>query len=267
MENYFYFREQRIHYFEIGKGEIILLIHGYLESALVWRNLADKLSKKFKVIAIDLPGHGQSGVFTDENSMEFMATLIKELLDFRGIDKVFLIGHSLGGYVTLAFLELFPERLSGYSLFHSHPLADSTETKEKREHEIKMFTEGKKDQIYPDSIRKMYADSNLEKFSAAVKRSMDIASQISAGGIVFVLKAMISRPSRVSLMEHGSVPCLWILGRLDNHISCDTILQKVNLPGNAEVVILENSGHLGFIEEEDLSLKAISDFVEESGRK
>jgi pimeloyl-ACP methyl ester carboxylesterase len=262
MENYFYFREKRIHYFEIGKGEIILLIHGYFESALVWRNLANKLSKKFKVIAIDLPGHGQSEVSTDENSMEFIATLIKELLDFRGIDKVFLTGHSLGGYITLAFLELFPERLMGYSLFHSHPLADPADKKEKRELEIKMVTEGKKDQIYPDSIRKMFADSNLEKFPAAVKKSMDIASQISPGGIVFVLKAMMSRPSRVFLMQRGSVPCLWILGKLDNLISCDAIMQKVNLPANAKVVILENSGHMGFVEEEALSEKIITDFIE-----
>jgi pimeloyl-ACP methyl ester carboxylesterase len=263
MENYYYFRDKRIHYFEIGKGEIILLIHGYLESAQVWRSLADRLSKKFKIIAIDLPGHGQSEIFTDENSMEFIATLVKELLDFRGIDKVSLVGHSLGGYVTLAFLELFPERLSGYCLFHSHPLADSPETKEKREHEIMMVSEGRKDQIYPDIIRRLFADSNLERIPATVKRSMDIASKVSASGIIFVLKAMMSRPPHVSLMEKGIVPGLWILGRYDSHISYETIQQKVRLPSSLKVVLFENSGHMGFVEEEDLSVKVLSEFVKE----
>jgi pimeloyl-ACP methyl ester carboxylesterase len=262
MENYFYFRDKRIHYTDTGKGEIILLVHGYLESAMVWKNLSDKLSKKFKIIAIDLPGHGQSEVFTEENSMEFMALIIKELLDFRGISKVFLTGHSLGGYVTLAFLELFPERLSGYCLFHSHPLADSTETKEKREREIKLVTENRKDEIYPVSINRMFAESNLEILQESVRKSMDIASQISPGGMIFVLRAMMARPVRVSLIEKGIVPCLWILGKLDNHISFESILQRVNLPSNAEVVLLENSGHMGFVEEEELSIKAIREFVE-----
>jgi pimeloyl-ACP methyl ester carboxylesterase len=262
MENYFYFRDKRIHYSDNGKGRIIFLLHGYLESALIWKNIEDKLSKDFRIISVDLPGHGQSEVFTDEFSMEHMAHMIKELIDYRGIDRIFLVGHSLGGYVTLAFLELFPERLSGYCLFHSHPLADSDETKEKRENEIKMVTEGKKDEIYPVSIRRLFADSNLEKLPEAVKRSIDIASQVSAGGIIFVLKAMMSRPPRVSLMENGIVPGLWILVRYDSHISYETILQKVRLPSGLKVVLLENSGHMGFVEEEDLSVKALSEFVE-----
>jgi pimeloyl-ACP methyl ester carboxylesterase len=262
MENYFYFRDKRIHYSDTGKGEIIFLIHGYLESALVWKNFTYKLSKKFRVMAIDLPGHGQSEIFTDENSLESVATLIKELLDYRGIDRIYLTGHSLGGYITLAFLEMFPERLSGYCLFHSHPLADSPETIEKREREIRMVTENKREEFYPDNVRRMFANSNLGRFETSVNYSLDLASRVSPGGIVFVLKAMIARPSRISMMEKGKKPCLWILGKRDNYIPYESIQEKVKLPSNAQVVLLENSGHMGFIEEEDLSVKAISEFVE-----
>jgi pimeloyl-ACP methyl ester carboxylesterase len=72
---------------------------------------------------------------------------------------------------------------------------------------------------------------------------------------------MMARPSRVSVMEKSPVPCLWILGRMDNYINCNVIQTKLELPSNAQVVIMENSGHLGFIEEEDLSVNVLGDFI------
>ena len=107
------FEKRNLHYYDEGTGETIVLIHGYLESAEIWSGLAHKLSKKFRIISVDLPGHGRSDIFGKSNSMEFMARLIKVLLDKLGIEKVFLTGHSLGGYITLAFLELYPGRLTG----------------------------------------------------------------------------------------------------------------------------------------------------------
>jgi pimeloyl-ACP methyl ester carboxylesterase len=262
MGNYLRYKEGKIHYYDQGKGDAILLIHGYLESAEIWNSLAAKLSEKFRIVSVDLPGHGFSDMCKRSNSMESMATMIRKLLDDLGIEKAFITGHSLGGYVALAFLELYPERLAGYCLFHSQPFADSREAIEKREREIKIVKAGKKDLMYPDNVNRMFADKNLSKFSEALSRSKEIASQISAKGIIGVLKAMIERPSRLSFMEKGLVPCLWILGSLDNYIPCEAIQKKINLPENAEVVILENSGHMGFVEEEERSAEVITGFVE-----
>ena len=262
MHNYIRYEEGKIHYFDKGKGEVIILIHGYLESAEIWNNLAAKLSKKFRIISIDLPGHGLSDVYQVSSSMEFMAIIIKKLLDDLGINKVFMIGHSLGGYVTLAFLELYPGRLAGYCLFHSQPFADTPEAIEKREREIKIVKAGKKDLMYPDNVNRMFADKNLDRFSKALLHSKDIASRIPAEGIIGVLKGMITRPSRLSFMEKGDLPCLWILGSLDNYIPCEAIQKKINLPANAEIVVLENSGHLGFIEEEKRTVEVITEFTE-----
>jgi pimeloyl-ACP methyl ester carboxylesterase len=107
----------------------------------------------------------------------------------------------------------------------------------------------------------MFAGSNLEKFNCAVKHSMDIASGLNGDGMIAVLNGMMTRPSRLSLMEEGRVPCLWILGAMDNYISCENIQTRVKLPSNAKLVILQNSGHMGFIEEEELSVKILSDFI------
>ena len=255
------FRGGKIHYSDSGKGPVIVLLHGYLESSEVWNGFAGKLSPEFRVIAVDLPGHGNSDVYGEVHSMEFMAMAIKDLINSLELNKVFLTGHSLGGYVTLAFLELFPDCLSGYCLFHSQPFPDPPVVLEKRRREIEIVKAGKKNLMYPDNVIRMYASSNLVKFSDALERSKDIASQIPGEGIIAVLNGMMIRPSRLSYMEEGNIPCLWILGLMDSYIPCDFIQTMVNLPVNAKVIILKKSGHLGFIEEEDLSVKVVSNFV------
>jgi pimeloyl-ACP methyl ester carboxylesterase len=258
---FFLFKGGRIYYSDAGNGAVVVLLHGYLESSETWNGFSDKLALNFRVISIDLPGHGISDVYGDVHSMEFMATAVKELLEELGIKKACLVGHSLGGYVTLAFLELFPEYLSGYCLFHSQPFPDTPEALKKRRREIVIVKAGKKDLMYPENVKRMFASSNLARYSAALNRSTDIASKIPGEGIIAVLNGMMIRPSRLSVMESGNIRCLWILGLMDSYIPCDTIREKVNLPSNARIVVLNNSGHMGFIEEEELSLKVISDFI------
>jgi pimeloyl-ACP methyl ester carboxylesterase len=258
---FFSYAGGRIHYSDSGAGKSIVLLHGYLESSEIWDSFAVKLTSEFRVINLDLPGSGLSDVYGEVHTMEFMAKAIKELIDNLGLKSVFLAGHSLGGYVLLAFLELFPENLSGFCLFHSHPFPDSPEALEKRRREIEIVNAGKKNLMYPDNVIRMFANSNLEKFSDAIERSKDIASKIAGEGIIAVLNGMMIRPSRLKYMEEGKVPCLWILGSMDNYIPYESIQAKVKLPANARVIILRNTGHMGFIEEEENSLRAITEFV------
>jgi len=258
---FFSYSGGRIHYSDSGNGTVIVLLHGYLESSEVWNGFAEKLKSEFRIISVDLPGHGLSDVYGEVHSMEFMATAVKNLVDSLDLKKVFLLGHSMGGYVALAFLELFPEYLLGYCLFHSQPFADTPAALEKRRREIEIVKAGKKNKMYPDNVIRMFAPSNLEKFSDSLRKSKDIASQIPGEGITAVLNGMMIRPSRLSFMEDGKIPCLWILGLMDNYIPCNIIRANVNLPPNARVIVLKESGHLGFIEEEENSLRAITEFV------
>lgn len=255
------FRGGKIHYSDSGSGKVIVLIHGYLESMEVWENLAGRLSQKFRILRIDLPGHGRSDLFSDVNSMELMAESIKGLLDFHGIKKAFLVGHSMGGYAVLAFLQLFPEYLSGYSLFHSHPLSDTAEAVVKRKQNIALAENGKKDEMIPGFVHGLYAPENLDKFKEAVEKSVSVATGTDKKTIIADLRGMMARPDRTNLVREAKVPFLWILGTMDSHIDYRAIQQKVRLPENAQIVVLENSGHMGFIEEEELSVKAIGDFV------
>jgi len=258
---FFSYKKGQIHYTDSGTGKEIILLHGYLESSEVWNGFAEKLQAHFRIISIDLPGCGMSDVYGEVHSMEFMATAIKKLLDSLKLKKVFMTGHSLGGYVALAFLELFPDRLSGYCLFHSQPFPDTPAALEKRRREIEIVKVGKKNLMYPDNVIRMFATSNLGKFSNALQKSKDIAAQIPGEGIIAVLNGMMIRPSRLSFMEEGKVPCLWILGLMDNYIPCEHIQTMVNLPFNAKLFVLKNSGHMGFIEEQNLAVKTVSDFM------
>jgi len=258
---FFLYKGRSICYSDSGKGAVIVLLHGYLESSEVWNGFEDKLASEFRVISVDLPGHGLSDIYEETHTMEFMASVVKGLLDSLNINKGFITGHSLGGYVALAFLELFPGYLSGYCLFHSHPLPDSPEAIEKRIREIAIVKAGKKHLMYPDNVIRMFAPSNIDKYSEALHRSKKIASGIPGEGIIAVLNGMMQRPSRLELMQEGRVPCLWILGLMDSYIPYDIIQTKVDLPANAKVVVLEESGHMGFVEEEDKSVEAIKMFV------
>jgi len=258
---YFLFEGGRIYYSDTGNGAPVVLLHGYLETSDVWYEFADKLSENFRVITVDLPGHGGSDSYGSSHTMEFMASVVKGLLESLSLEKVFLTGHSLGGYVTLAFVDFYPDSLSGCCLFHSQPFPDTPEIIEKRMREIALIREGNKELFYPENIKRMYATSNLQKFSGALQQSLEIASGLEGAGIIAVLNGMMMRPSRLHVMEKGLVPCLWILGALDNYIPCEIIRTRVKLPSNAMIVVLENSGHMGFIEEEELSVKILTDFI------
>jgi pimeloyl-ACP methyl ester carboxylesterase len=262
MKKYVHYKGKKIYYSEEGSGHPVVLIHGYLETGDVWKDFASLISDRLRVIIVDLPGHGHSDIYGDSHSMEFLAESIEGLMSTLGIEKAFMTGHSLGGYVTLAFVEMFAEKLSGYCLFHSQPFADSSEAIQKREREIMIVEAGKKFLMYPENVKRMFADCNIERFAEQLERSKNIASGIRAEGIIAVLKGMIARPSRLKIMEEGRVPCLWILGLMDNYFPCEEMKQKVRLPLNAELLILENSGHLGFIEEKEKSAKALTDFIQ-----
>ena len=251
------FNNTTIRFKDEGKGTVIVLLHGYLESLEIWSEFSADLAENCRVVSIDLPGHGKSGVFGKVHTMELLAQTVKSVMDFLNTDKYFLVGHSLGGYVALAFLELFPECLSGLSLFHSHPLADSNEAIENRNREKMLIENGKKDLIYTINIPKAFATDNLKRFSKQVDNAKEIARDIPGEGIIAVLNGMIERPDRSDILARTSLPFLWILGRKDNYIPYKDIVKKIELPKHGKLITLENSGHMGFIEEKDKSLKAI----------
>ncbi len=254
------FKDSLIRYKDIGHGKVIVLLHGYLESLETWNEFAEELTRDYRIISIDLPGHGQSGIYSEEHSMEFMADVVKFVLDDTRTEKCFLIGHSMGGYVTLAFLKFYSWYLSGFSLFHSTPFSDTPEKKLNREREIELVKAGKSQVIYNAHIPKTFAEPTNEKYKKEISKGIEIAKKTPPDGIIAALNGMKSRPDQSTYLEKTHLPFLYIQGMHDNFIPVE-IISQIEFPENHKILKLENSGHMGFLEEKNICINAISGFI------
>jgi pimeloyl-ACP methyl ester carboxylesterase len=259
------FKSTSIRFAYKGEGKVVVLLHGYLESLEIWNEFAEELSKKFKVVTVDLLGHGKSGIIDKETTVGQMAESIKTILDYLKISKAAVIGHSMGGYVMLAFAEMFPDFLSGIGLFHSITWADLPEKKIARDNEIEMVRQGKKLSFIPSNIKKGFADENLEQFKEQVERAVEIGKATTDEGIIAALDAMKSRKDRTYILKKIQVPVFFVAGKKDNYIPVERLLQLTHLPDKKYVVILENSGHMGFIEEKFRAIDETENFLDLCG--
>jgi pimeloyl-ACP methyl ester carboxylesterase len=170
----------------------------------------------------------------------------------------------MGGYLTLAILEKYPERLNSAVLLHSHCYSDSDEKKNNRSREIGLIKDGKKELIINTSIPNLYANENLETFTEQVIISKNIALQTGEDGIISGLNAMKSRPDRSIVLRNTDVPVLLVGGRKDNLIPYEMMEKMKAISPAIKLVCLEKSGHLGFIEEKDLASVELKKFFDDN---
>lgn len=246
-------------YSDLGEGPCLVLLHGYLETGEIWDSFADRFPQGYRLIIPDLPGHGRSGTWGEMHSMDDLAGAVNAIVEAEGIRKIFLVGHSMGGYVVMAFAELFPEKLLGYSLFHSTCFADTDEKRVNRDREISLVLCGKTRQIVLVNIPKAFSMDNVDLMPEEVERARRIALENREEGIVAMLNGMKARPDRTAVLKNSGVPLLLIGGMKDNYIPVDVFERLVSLAPHARVLRLEKSGHMGFIEEPD---KVVQAFVE-----
>lgn len=256
------FKNTKLYYTDEGQGTPVVFLHGYLESLDIWTPFTEKLISDYRVIRIDIPGHGLSGIVEKVHTMDLMAEFVVSLLEHLSVDKCVLFGHSMGGYVSLAIAENHPSYLLGFSLFHSAPFSDNEEKKANRDREIELVRQGKKELVVNTSVPKVFANDNLEILSHELERFKGIARQTPEDGIIAILEGMKARPDRSYVVKNFPGPFLWIFGRKDNHISYDAIKEKINLGAQGQIVMLENSGHIGFLEEPEKSLELVKSFID-----
>jgi pimeloyl-ACP methyl ester carboxylesterase len=258
----FDYREHTLKYEVYGnpKHTPVMLLHGYLESHKIWEDFIPLFEESYYLIVPDIPGHGESGVFSTTHTMEELAEIMRDLILSLGIQKVNLVGHSMGGYVSLAFADQHSEYLHSCVLFHSACLPDTEEKRANRNREIDLIRDGKKNVLVNTHISMAFADDNLEEFSEEIEKSKRIAATSEDEGIIALLEGMKLRPERCHLLSRKDLPFLLIAGNKDNYIAFEKAKEMADSGSNTELAVLENSGHMGFVEEKDKSAEILKTF-------
>ena len=261
MDKQFEIDNKKISYVDEGEGSVIVLLHGYLETKEVWGVFAEKLSKLNRVISIDIPGHGHSDIVAATHTMELLAERINTLLDFLKIDKCTMVGHSMGGYVMLAFADIFGEKLSKMVLFHSSIYADSEDKRKSRLNDVVEIEGGNLESIVRFSIPNTFAKDNVDIFSQNIEDIKSTALMLNPEGVCAVLKGMAQRTVKQSVVSSFGKPMLFIFGAKDNFIPLDIGIDMAQSNNNIELCVLKESGHMGFIEEEEESFMNVVNFI------
>jgi pimeloyl-ACP methyl ester carboxylesterase len=261
MEKRIKYKERDVIYSDLGEGPCIVLLHGYLECGDIWQSFIESFPGAYRFIVPDLPGHGASGTWGKIHTMDELAGVVATILETEGIPRVFLAGHSMGGYVCMAFADLYPEKLSAYALVHSTPFADTEEKRANRDREISLVLCGKKRQIVLVNIPKAFALDNLETMSSQVELAKDIALASPDEGTIALLNGMKERPDRTRVLQDPELSVLLIGGMKDNYIPVEVFDKLVSLAPHARVLRLEESGHMGFMEEPQLVYQAFLDIL------
>ena len=241
-------------------NKTLVFLHGFLEDSTVWNALSKLLSDTYKILCIDLLGHGKTPTIAPIHTMEMMADEVKAVLDYENITQCTLVGHSMGGYVALAFVEHFPKNVEGLVLLNSTPLPDSEEKKANRDRVLKVI-EKEKELFVRTAITNLFSEENRTTMTAALQQLINIGDSTPNEGIVAASLGMKERPDRTSVLQHLSAKKLFILGKEDTLIP----YQKMTALGESigmQSAVLEG-GHLVYIENEAATIEVLRNFMKQ----
>lgn len=257
----FTYKEAAIHYTSSGKGRVVLLLHGFLENKKMWKDIITDLSAYYRVISIDLLGHGNSENIGYIHTMEDQAFMVKAVLDSLQLRRYVLIGHSMGGYVGLTFTEHFTKNVKGLCLMNSTPLADSPEKKINRDRAIEAVKQNHKTFIRM-SIPNLFAPYNLSQFKNAIDTTINEALYMPPQGIIASLEGMKLRKDKTKVFNTMKVPTQLIIGKNDGAIDYNATLKAVQNK-NTEIVQFDD-GHMSYIENKQDLINTLNRFVKNS---
>lgn len=251
----------------VKKEKTIILLHGYLETLNVWNELVDRLKDKYRVIVIDMPGHG----LTDSapagadgrvvNTMEFGADIVKALMDKCNIEKAVIGGHSMGGYVTGVFCKKYADRAEKAIIFNSNPYADNPEKAEDRKREIEIIRRGKLESLATLCIPKMFKEENLREFDDKVMETIELCDMHNPEGIVASIIGMQERYDIQDVYSNPAVPLLIFEGDNDRFMSLEAVKEMIAKFPKIKHCLLENTGHCSFIEAEEKVYQQMCEFI------
>ena len=247
----------KLSYQVTGSGKPVVLLHGFGEDSSVWRFQVQHLKDRYRLIIPELP---QKDDGTDW-SLPGFAEQLREILDKEQISRCTLIGHSMGGYITLAFADKYPDRLKGFGLVHSSAFADSDEKISTRRKGIGFIQKNGAAPFLETMIPNLFSPRSREMHPGIVNDSLELKDNFEGAALVKYYEAMIERPDRTEVLKKATVPVLFIMGKYDAAVPVEDSLKQCHLPENAYIHVLRRSGHMGMLQEKELSNLALDKFL------
>ena len=252
------YKNANIFYTDQGKGAAIVLIHGFLENSTMWDEITPELLKRNRVITIDLLGHGKSDCLGYVHSMELFSEVIEAVLKQLKIRKCILIGHSLGGYVSLAFAEKHLQKVKGLCLMNSTSIEDDNERKLLRTRANKMI-QSNFTNIVRMSFTNLFSEQSRIIFKNEMKSALQKALQTPVQGYIAAQEGMKLRSNRSYILKENSFKKLIIIGEKDPVLDFEISKEEAKNT-NSEFVVF-SSGHMSHLENKVELITVLKEFV------
>lgn len=246
-----------LHFEKKGNGkETLVLLHGFMENSSIWSDMEPYLSENFSLLKIDLPGHGKSDILAEMHTMELMADEVKKVLDAQKLEKVHLLGHSMGGYTSLAFAEKYPETLKSLTLFFSTYFADDEEKKEQRIKSYRIIKDAFAHYVRA-GIPNLFNPNERDILEGKIETALETALSTNNLGALACVKGMVARTDKKHVLENLEAKILVLAGKHDNAVKTEKTIKNLPDRTNIKSYVLD-CGHNGHWEKPSICAEIIN---------
>ncbi|MEP6466104.1 MAG: alpha/beta hydrolase [Parafilimonas sp.] len=253
-------------YYIYGKGIPVILIHGFAETNSIWKNQTEYLSNYCALIIPDLPGSGDS-LLPDPSeknlTIETLAESIFSIIKNENIEQCIMLGHSMGGYITLAFAEKYPEKLRAFGFVQSTAFADAEAKKQTRIKAINIMECYGNYAFLKTSTPALFADAFRKTHKNVVDELIETGKFFNTTSLQQYYYAMMQRADRSFVLNNNKLPVLFIMAEEDIAAPLQDVLKQVHLPEIAYIHILEKTGHMSMLEVPEKLNEILKNFINE----
>lgn len=262
MEKHIIYRTSHISYRVEGKGRPVVLLHGFGEDSHIWDAQVSFLEDHCLLIVPDIPGSGKSEMLVQENvSISDYADVVNALLEKENISSCIMLGHSMGGYITLAFAEKYPGSLQAFGLVNSTAFADSEEKKKTRLRAIETIGQYGAASFIRTTMPNLFAEGFRQAHPEKTEALVEAGKQFTAEALQQYYRAMMNRPDRTHVLQSNPLPVLFVIGTEDSAAPMNDVVQQAHLPLKSYIHILENTGHMSMLEAPDRLNQHLLSFI------
>ena len=256
------YRNKNLFYRSIGSGKAVVLLHGFGEDGNIWNSIIEVLKDDFNLIVPDIPGSGKSEMLEGKDILlDDYAEAVKNILNNERISSCAFIGHSMGGYIALAFAHNYPELINALGLFHSTAFADEEEKKQTRLKAIEFIKKNGAHAFLKTAIPNLFSEKSQTHFYKEIDLLIENGKSFSDEALIEYYTAMINRNDTTEILKTLNKPVLFISGELDKAVPLQATLQQCHLPTISHIHILEDVGHMSMIENKKESTDDLQFFL------